>query len=58
MSQALIDLEINHEEFKAIANEKERYVQKKEIVRNIKNNDEKDEINENNKNIRRNSGNV
>ena len=58
MSQALIDLEINHEEFKAIVNEKEKYVQKKEIVRNIKNNDEKDEINENNKNIRRNSGNV
>ena len=58
MSQALIDLEINHEEFKAIVNEKEKYVQKKEIVRNIKKNDEKDEINENNKNIRRNSGNV
>ena len=25
MSQALIDLDINHEEFKTIANEKEKY---------------------------------
>ena len=30
----------------------------KEIVRNIKSNDEKDELNENNKNIRRNNENL
>ena len=44
MSQALIDLEITHEEFKAIVNEKERYEQMKE---GIKSSDEKDELSEN-----------
>ena len=58
MSQALIDLEITHKEFKTIVNEKEKYEQMKENIRNIKNNDEKNEFNENKKNIRRNSGNV
>ena len=33
MSQTLMDLEIRHEEFKAIVNEKERYEQMKEGVR-------------------------
>ena len=37
MSQALIDLDINHEEFKTIVNEKEKYEQMKENIRNIKN---------------------
>ena len=32
MSQALIDLEIGHEEFKTILNEKEKYDQMKKIV--------------------------
>ena len=36
MSQASIDLEISHEEFKAIVNEKEKYEQMKESIRNTK----------------------
>ena len=34
MSQALIDLDINNEEFKTIVNEKENYEQMKENIRN------------------------
>ena len=34
MSQALIDLDISHEEFKTIVNEKEKYDQMKENIRN------------------------
>ena len=40
MFQALIDLEISHEEFKTIVNEKEKYDQMKESIRNKK--DKKD----------------
>ena len=58
MSQALIDLDISHEEFKAILNEKEKYKQMKENIKNIKSNDEKHELGENSKNNRRNSENV
>ena len=58
MSQTLIDLEITHEEFKTIVNEKEKYHRMEESIRNIKSSDEKDELRENNKNIRRNSENV
>ena len=36
ISQALIDLDISHEEFKTIVNEKEKYEQMKESVRNTK----------------------
>ena len=36
MSQALIDLDISHEEFKTIVNEKEKYDQMKESIRNKK----------------------
>ena len=36
MSQALMDLEISHEEFKTIVNEKKRYEQMKESIRNTK----------------------
>ena len=36
MSQALIDLDISHEEFKTIVNEKEKYDQLKESIRNKK----------------------
>ena len=36
MSQALIDLDISHEEFKTIANEKEKYDQMKQSIRNKK----------------------
>ena len=37
MSQALIDLDISHEEFKIIVNEKEKYEQMKENIRSTKN---------------------
>ena len=40
MSRALIDLNISHEEFKTIVNEKEKYDQMKESIRNKKNRDE------------------
>ena len=40
MSQALIDLDIIHEEFKTIVNEKEKYEQMKENIRNTKSRDE------------------
>ena len=52
MSQALIDLDINHEEFKTIVNEQEKYEKMKE---NIRNTESKDELIENSK---ENSGNV
>ena len=54
MSQALIDLDISHGEFKTIVNEKENYEQMKESIRNIKSRD----LSENSRNIRENSGNV
>ena len=43
-SQALIDLEISHEEFKTIVNEKEKYEKMKEDIRMI------ESSHENNKN--------
>ena len=46
MSQALIDLDISHEEFKTIANEKEKYELMKENIRNTK---RRDELSENSK---------
>ena len=59
VSQALIDLEINHEEFKPIINEEENYRRLKENIRNIKSDDELNEKGdkriENNKNIRENN---
>ena len=36
MSQALIDLDIRHDKFKAIVNEKEKYEQMIENIRNTK----------------------
>ena len=36
LSQALIDLDISHEEFKTIVNEKEKYEQMKENIRKTK----------------------
>ena len=44
MSQALIDLDISHEEFKAIVNEKEKHDQMKESVRNTKSKSELSKI--------------
>ena len=55
MSQALIDLDISHEEFKTIVNEKENYEQMKENIRNSKS---RDEFSENSRVIRENSGNA
>ena len=43
MSQALIDLDISHEEIKAIVNEKEKYGQMKESIRNVNIRDESSE---------------
>ena len=40
MSQALIDLEISHEEFKTTVNKKDKYDQMKESIRNKKDGDE------------------
>ena len=55
MSQALIDLDISHKDFKTIVNEKEKYEQMKESIRNMKS---RDELSENSRMIRGNSGNV
>ena len=55
MSQALIDLDISHEEFKTIFNEKGKYEQMKESIRNIKS---RDKLSENSGDIRENSGNA
>ena len=55
MSQELIDLDISHEEFKRIVNEKEKYEQMKENIRNAK---IRDELTENSRNIRENNENA
>ena len=55
ISQALIDLKINHKEFKAIVNEKEKYKKKKASIRNTKSSVH---LSDNTKNIRENNGNV
>ena len=53
MSQALIDLDISHEEFKTITNEKEKCGQRKESIRSMKS---RDEISKNSRTIRENVG--
>ena len=53
--QALIVLDISHEEFETIVNKKEKYEQTKESIRNTKN---KDELSENSKDIRKSSKNT
>ena len=55
MSQASIDLDISHEEFKTIVNEKENCEQMKESIRNTKS---RDELSENSRDIRENNGNA
>ena len=50
ISRVLIDLEISHEEFKTILNEKEKYEKMKENFGMVKSSDE---LIENNKNIRK-----
>ena len=58
ISQSLIELEIIHEEFKIIMNEKAKYEQMKKNIRNVKSNDEKNELSENSRNIRKNNENI
>ena len=53
MSQALIDLDISHEEFRTITNENEKYGQRKESIRSMKS---RDEISKNSRMIRENVG--
>ena len=48
MSQALIVLDLSHKEFKTIVNEKEKYEQMKESIRNIKSRDELSEYSKEN----------
>ena len=55
MSKALIDLDISHEGFEAILNQKEKYEQMKESIGNIKRGDE---LSENIRMIRENSENA
>ena len=55
MSQALIDLDISHEEFKTIVNEKEKYEQMKESIRNKKS---RDELSKNSRYIKENNENA
>ena len=55
MSRSLVDLDISHEEFKAIVNEKEKYELMKESIRNIKS---RDELSENSRDIKKNSENA
>ena len=50
MSQALINLDISHEEFKTIINEKEKYKQMKENITSTKSGDE---LRENSRDIRK-----
>ena len=58
ISQALIGLEISHEEYKSIINEEENYRRLKENTKMMKSDNEKDELNENNKNIKENNENT
>ena len=55
MSQALIDSDISHEEFKTTVNKKEKFEQMKESIRNIKS---RDELSENSRDISKNSRNA
>ena len=55
MSQASIDIDMCHEEFKTIVNEKENYEAMKENIRNTKS---RDELSENSRDLRKNSENV
>ena len=55
ISQALIDLEISHEEFKTIVKEKEKFEKMKENISNIKSSDK---LGENNRSIRENRRNA
>ena len=53
ISHTLIDLEVSHEEFKTIVEEKEKYEIMEERIRMMKSSDE---LIENNQNIEKNNG--
>ena len=55
MSQALINLDISHEEFKINVNEKEKYEKMEESIRNTK---RRDKLSENSRDIRENGENA
>ena len=55
ISQALLDLEISHEEFKTIVNEKEKYEKMKEGIRIMKSSEE---LSGHNKSVTENKGNA
>ena len=55
VSKALIDLETNHEELETVINKKEKYEKMKKGIRYTKSSVEKNELSENNKNIRENN---
>ena len=55
MSQALIDLDVRHEKFKTIVNDKVKYEQMKESIKNIKS---RDELSENSRMVGVNIGNA
>ena len=55
ISQALLDLEISHEEFKTIVNEKEKYEKMKEDIRIMKSSKE---LSGHNKSVTENKGNA
>ena len=55
MPQALINLNISHEEFKTIVNEEQKYEEMKERIRNTKS---RAELSENSKDITENNGNA
>ena len=58
VSQALINLEIISEEYKSIINKEENYRRLKESIRMMKSSNEKEQLNENNKNNSENCGNA
>ena len=55
ISHTLIDLEVSHEEFKTIVEEKEKYEIMEERIRMMKSSDE---LIENNQNIKKDNGNA
>ena len=55
MSEALIDLDISHEEFRPIVDEKGKYEEMKGSIRNTKG---RDELSENSRYIRENRANA
>ena len=55
VSKALIDLETNHEELETVINKKEKHEKMKKGISYTKSSDEKNELSENNTNIRENN---